>query len=73
MLPEQWETFKKAARLERLDRIPIALIVDSPWIPGFLGIKHLDYYLDREVWFEANLKIMREFPDIIFIPSTRME
>ena len=73
MLPAQWETFKRAARGEKLDRIPMALIVDSPWIPGYLGIKHLDYYLDRDVWFEANLKIMREFPDIIFVPSWWME
>ena len=51
----------------------MALIVDSPWIPGYLGIKHLDYYLDPEVWFQANLKIMREFPDIIFVPSWWME
>jgi len=51
----------------------MALIVDSPWIPGYLGIKHLDYYLDRDLWFQANLKIMRDFPDIIFIPSWWME
>ena len=43
MLPQQWETFKRAARLEKLDKIPMALIIDSPWIPGYLGIKHLDY------------------------------
>ena len=34
MLPQQWETFKRAARLEKLDKIPMALIIDSPWIPG---------------------------------------
>ena len=28
---EQWEIFKKAARLEKLDKIPMAMIVDSPW------------------------------------------
>ena len=39
MRPEQWETFKQAARLEKLDRIPMALIIDSPWIPGYFGIK----------------------------------
>ena len=44
MLPHQWETYKKAARLEKLDKIPFALIIDSPWIPGYLGIQHLDYY-----------------------------
>src|SRR5690348_2610850 len=73
MLPQQWETFKRAARLQKMDRIPMALIIDSPWIPGYLGLKHLDYYLNPEVWFEANLKIMREFPDIIFVPSWWME
>ena len=73
MKPEQWEVFKKAARLQKLDKIPMALIVDSPWIPGYLGIKHMDYYLDPEVWFQANLKIHEEFPDIIFFPSWWME
>ena len=73
MLPAQWETFKRAARLEKLDKIPMALIVDSPWIPGYLGIKHMDYYLDPELWFESNLKIMQEFPDIIFVPVWWME
>ena len=46
MLKEQWETFKRAARREKMDKIPMALIVDSPWIPGYLGIKHMDYFLD---------------------------
>src|SRR5947207_15547898 len=73
MRPEQWEIFKRAARLERLDKIPMALIIDSPWIPGYLGLKHMDYYLDPELWFQSNLKIHREFPDIIFIPSWWME
>ena len=73
MRPEQWEIFKKAARLEKLDNTPLALIIDSPWIPGYLGINHMDYYLDPELWFQSNLKIHQEFPDIIFIPSWWME
>src|ERR1700691_1541536 len=73
MLPEQWDTFKRAVHREKMDKIPMALIVDSPWIPGYLGIKHLDYFLDPELWFQSNLKMMREFPDIIFIPSWWME
>ena len=39
MRPEQWETFKRAVRREKMDKVPMALIVDSPWIPGYLGIK----------------------------------
>ena len=73
MLPHQWDTFKRAARLEKLDTVPMALIVDSPWIPGYLGISHMDYYLDPELWFQSNLKIVREYPDIIFVPSWWME
>jgi len=73
MRPEQWDTFKRAARLEKLDKVPMALIVDSPWIPGYLGLNHLDFYLDPEVWFQSHLKIHREFPDIIFVPSWWME
>lgn len=73
MLREQWATFKRAARMERLPAIPMALIIDSPWIPGYLGIKHLDYFLDPELWFESNLKIAREFPEIIFVPGWWME
>jgi uroporphyrinogen decarboxylase len=73
MRPEQWDTFKRAARREKLDRVPMALIVDSPWIPGYIGISHKDYYLDPRLWFESNLKIMEEFPDIIMVPSWWME
>jgi MtaA/CmuA family methyltransferase len=73
MLPSQWDTFKRAARMEKMDKVPIALIIDSPWIPGYLGISHMDYFLDPELWFESNLKIMKEFEEVIFVPSWWME
>jgi uroporphyrinogen-III decarboxylase len=73
MRPEQWETFKKAAKRCPGAGTPVALIIDSPWIPGYLGVSHLEYYLDPELWFQANLRIMREFPEIIFFPSWWVE
>ncbi|HEY3756832.1 MAG TPA: uroporphyrinogen decarboxylase family protein [Opitutaceae bacterium] len=73
MRPEQWATFKRAARREKMDAVPMAMIIDSPWIPGYVGVKHMDFYLDPEVWFQSHLKIHREFPDIIFVPSWWME
>src|ERR1035441_6989338 len=73
MRPEQWETFKKAAKRQPGGGTPLALIVDSPWIPGYLGINHFDFFLDPDVWFQANLKVLREFPDVIFFPSWWME
>jgi uroporphyrinogen-III decarboxylase len=70
---EQWETFKRAANQQAGAALPLALIVDSPWIPGYLGIGHLDYFFDGDTWFEANLKIAREFADVILFPSWWVE
>ncbi len=73
MRKEQWEAFKKAAKGESGSEVPLALIVDSPWIPGYLGIGHLDYYADPDVWLEANLRIADEFPEAILFPSWWIE
>jgi uroporphyrinogen decarboxylase len=73
MKPAQWELFKRAARLEKLDQVPLALIIDSPWMPGYLGLSHLDFYLDPEAWFQAHLRVHQEYPDITFVPSWWME
>ncbi len=73
MRPEQWAAFKKAAKRERDAGTPVAAIVDSPWIPGYLGIGHLEYYFDADVWLDANLRVMREFPEVTFLPSWWVE
>lgn len=73
MRREQWELFKRAAKGHTTGKAPVALIVDSPWIPGYAGISHLDYYFDPNVWFEANLRVVSEFPDVIFLPSWWVE
>jgi uroporphyrinogen decarboxylase len=73
MRPEQWQLFKAAAKGQPIARTPLALIIDSPWIPGYLGINHLDYYFDPDIWFEANRKIIEEFPDVIVFPSWWVE
>ena len=73
MTPAQWTLFRRAA-LGQLDAaepgpVPVALIVDSPWMPGFLGISTLDYLTVPEVWLEANLAVARRFPEVIFLPG----
>ena len=73
MRQEQWETFKRAAGGQTLSAVPLALIIDSPWIPAYLDIGHLDYYADPDVWFASNLKVMREFPEVTFFPSWWIE
>ena len=55
MKPEQWQTFRSAARLENPKKVPMALIIDSPWIPGYMNISHMDYFMDPELWFQSKL------------------
>jgi uroporphyrinogen decarboxylase len=73
MTNSQWETFKRAARREKIGPVPLALIIDSPWIPGYVGVSHMDFFLDPQVWFRSHLQIHREFPDILFVPGWWME
>jgi len=69
----KWETIKKCAAMEPVDRVPVSLIVDSPWIPGYLGISTLDYLTIPEVWLEANLRVEEEFDGAIFLPGFWLE
>ena len=69
MRPDQWQHFKAAAKRVPGTPVPLALIVDSPWIPGHLGISHHDYYFDSNIWFDAHRRVIEEFPEVIFIPS----
>jgi len=69
MTPEKWKLLVHCARGGETETPLVGLIVDSPWIPGHLGISTFDYVTLPEVWFEANLAIEREFPDVIFLPG----
>lgn len=70
MRPDQWQLFKAAAkRQNRGGPIPLALIVDCPWIPPYCGVSLWDYFFDVNTWFRANVKVQREFSDVIWFPS----
>ncbi|MCC6188083.1 MAG: uroporphyrinogen decarboxylase, partial [Anaerolineales bacterium] len=34
---DPWDRFRSVARGGQADRVPVALIVDSPWLPGYAG------------------------------------
>ena len=56
-LPQHWQDFLIAARGGRPERVPVALIVDSPWMPGFAGMHTLDFFLDTDAWLDTYLKV----------------
>ena len=68
-----WERFKQAARLEEPDSVPVALIVDSPWLPGYANVHTLDYFLYPDKWFEIHRGLLDRFPDAVWIPGFWVE
>lgn len=68
-----WERFTEVVRGGRADHIPVALIVDSPWLPGYAGIDTLDYYLQPHEWLRINLSLLKRFPEVLWIPGFWVE
>jgi len=72
MRGEQWDILRKAASGQPQEP-HAAFIVDSPWIPGLLGISTIDYICLPSVWFRANMEVMRRFPSAVFLPGFWVE
>jgi len=69
MTNKQWQLLLDLIEGKQLASIPVGFIIDSPWIPGWVGISTLDYFTSDTLWFEANLKAVREFPEVLFLPG----
>ena len=57
-----WNRFAAVARHSQADRVPVALIVDSPWLPGYAGLNTLDFFLRPDEWLRVYLGIRDRFP-----------
>ncbi len=69
MTENQWQTLLQIIDGEVLPSPPAGFIIDSPWLPGWAGITTLQYYSSEQHWFEANLKAVRSFPEVMFLPG----
>jgi len=69
MTNEQWKKLVAVINGEIIEPLPVGFIIDSPWLPGWAGISTLSYFCSEQMWFEANLKVVRSFPDVMFIPG----
>lgn len=69
MTDQQWELLKRIIGGESVKPLPVGFIIDSPWLPGWYGMKIIDYYSNDELWLQANLKAIREFPEVLFLPG----
>jgi len=68
-----WDDFKAAADLRKPSRVPVALIVDSPWLPGWAGIDTRDYFLYPEKWLQIQKNLLDRFPGVVWIPGYWVE
>ena len=69
MTGEQWEKLVAVINGEVLEPLPVGFIIDSPWLPGWAGFSIMDYFSNEQMWFEANLKAIQKFPDVMFLPG----
>ena len=69
MTDQQWEILLRTINGEVINPLPIGFIIDCPWLPNWYGIKIIDYFSNEELWLNANLKAINDFPDVIFLPG----
>lgn len=69
MTDQQWDLLLRTVKGEPSTPLPAGFIVDSPWLPNWYGVTILDYFSNDEIWLSANLKALRDFPDVMFLPG----
>ena len=69
MTSEQWDKLLAVINGELVEPVPVGFIIDSPWLPGWAGMSIIDYFSSEQMWFEANLKAVRRFPEVMFLPG----
>jgi uroporphyrinogen decarboxylase len=69
MTDNQWDILINVINGKKVELLPVGFIIDSPWLPNWYGISILDYYSNDNLWFDVNMKAIKDFPDVIFLPG----
>jgi uroporphyrinogen-III decarboxylase len=69
MTDQQWDVLLRTIHGEVFSPLPVGFIIDCPWLPNWYGADILDYFSNDELWLSANLKALREYPDVMFLPG----
>ncbi len=67
MTDDQWEMLLRVIAGEPQPILPVAFLVDGPWVASRHGVSLLDYYGDDRIWLEANLDLVHRFPHTMFM------
>jgi uroporphyrinogen-III decarboxylase len=82
MTDKQWQILLDVIDGKVFEPLPVGFIIDSPWLPGWAAgrspardqtrlrrVSILDYFTSDTKWFDTNLKAIKAFPEIIFLPG----
>jgi uroporphyrinogen decarboxylase len=69
MTDKHWDLLKRVIKGEVVNPLPVGFIIDCPWLPNWYGINIVDYFSNDELWLNANLKAINDFPDVMFLPG----
>jgi len=69
MTDKQWQILLDLIAGKAVMPLPVGLIIDSPWLPGWVGVSTLDYFSSDEIWFEANKRAVETFADVMLLPG----
>jgi uroporphyrinogen decarboxylase len=67
MTDAQWENLLRGIDGQRFDPLPVALLVDGPWLADWSGAALMDYFTSDRLWLEANLDAFGRFPQVTFM------
>ncbi|MDZ7725415.1 MAG: uroporphyrinogen decarboxylase family protein [candidate division KSB1 bacterium] len=69
MTDQQWNMLLQVLDGKSVKPLPTGFIIDSPWLPGWSGNTIIDYFSSDETWLNANLEVVRTFPEVMFFPG----
>lgn len=69
MTDKHWQILLDLIAGKAVTPLPVGLIIDSPWLPGWAGVSTLDYFSSDAMWFEANKRAVETFADVMLLPG----
>jgi uroporphyrinogen decarboxylase len=70
---EALKEFIELVRARDASRTMTALIVDSPWLPGYAGVPTMDFLFDPSVWLDVYSRAQRDLDGAVLIPGAWVE
>ncbi len=69
MTNEQWKILSDVVNGRHTGKPVTGFIIDSPWIPGWYGVSHIEFYSSDRIWMDAYHKVLETFPETMFLPG----